>query len=547
MKFATITAAPMIAVPRINCCTLVCLLACWFQAASPVVVRSAIPAADGRPEVKVIDMHTHVFNARDLPLIGILTAKAAPRPVAEVVADAILSSMKEEEGEPIRTVRIGEVERPRLRELSALERNILFDYVGRDRAELLRQAAGRLEVSSDVTLLAETIARIGFPPGENLEASIMIKTITVAPQLADALKGYVRFIGIMTRQHGEIVATLELKYPQVDLFVHHMMDMGTGYDDETTVPFDKQLPMMQKLDQAFPGKLLHFAAFDPFRRKAALPLAEEAFSNFGAVGWKIYPPSGYRAAENATLGFPPRPSWVPYFWLRRQWNRRYDGWMPKELDDTLQGAFSRAVTTKTVPLFTHCTPGGFEAARDYGKMADPNFWATALDDRRNAGLRLCFGHSGGEDYWFSDTANDSNHQANSQKDPWQFGNKVVELCLTYPDVYCEVGYLDGILDPKKAALLSKRLESVLNRPSKDRKWKFGDKIMYGTDWHMIYKEPDYDKYLARWDEVIKKINGGIWRQAFFAGNAKKFLRLDELAKDPRFTPEQQKEWLALSK
>jgi hypothetical protein len=95
-------------------------------------------------------------------------------------------------------------------------------------------------------------------------------------------------------------------------------------------------------------------------------------------------------------------------------------------------------------------------------------------------------------------------------------------------------------------VLLKRLECVVNRPSKDGKWRFGDKLMYGTDWHMIIQEPRYETYLARWDDLIKKVDNGTWRRAFFAGNAKKFLRLDELAKDARFTPEQKKEWSDLS-
>jgi hypothetical protein len=166
--------------------------------------------------------------------------------------------------------------------------------------------------------------------------------------------------------------------------------------------------------------------------------------------------------------------------------------------------------------------------------------------KANAGLRMCFGHSGGEAYWFSDPANDANQKGKRPGDAWQFGNQVIDLCLTYPEVYCEVGYLDGVLEPKQAALLVRRLEAVVNLPSKDGKWRFGDKLMYGTDWHMIYKVPHFEKYLEKWDEVIKQVDKGSLRQAFFAGNAKKFLRLDELAKDSRFTLEQRNAWAALS-
>lgn len=520
------------------------LVVSGFLVAAPLAVHSAIEAANGWPEVKVIDMHTHVFNARDLPLTGVLNAFGAPRAVAAVVAEIILVSMPDDEGAPKLEVSIDKVENPTIAELADSQRSILLDYLGRQREEALRAAAAYLKVKADVAILAETIARIGFPADDHLAGPVLIQKLTKAAELGEALKGYVRFIGIMIREHGEIVATLKASYPQSDLFVHHMMDMAAAYDDRPAVPFTDQVRAMQKLDAAFPGKLLHFTAFDPFHRGTALRRVQDAIKSFGAVGMKIYPPSGYRAAENSAYKFPPKPGWTD-IWARQRWNSRYDGWMGNDLDNTLQGAFEWAAKN-SIPLFTHCSPKGFEAAKDYGLMGDPFFWASALARDKNAGLRLCFGHSGGEAYWFSDPAKDSNQKGKPPGDPWQFGNQVVELCLTYPNVYCEVGYLDGIQDQKKAAVLVQRLKTIVNQRSKDGSWCFGDKIMYGTDWHMIYKEPNYKEYLKAWDEVIKKVDGGKWRQSLFAGNAKKFLRLEDLAKDPRFTTDQQKAWMALS-
>jgi len=79
---------------------------------------------------------------------------------------------------------------------------------------------------------------------------------------------------------------------------------------------------------------------------------------------------------------------------------------------------------------------------------------------------------------------------------------VVELCLRYPNVYCEVGYLDAALEKKPLALFTSRLASVLNQPSVDSRWLFGDKVMYGTDWHMMHKVDDHEKYLAVFDELF---------------------------------------------
>jgi predicted TIM-barrel fold metal-dependent hydrolase len=518
--------------------TRVLLLAHGLAAIAPLVIEAAIPPTDGSPEVKVIDMHTHIFNARDLPLRGILEARGAPVPVAVILATILLGSMKDQ-GTPRYDLSIEEMVRPDVGKLSESDREILLEYVGADLTEL-HEPAKALGFSEDGTLVAMAMAKIGFPPDDHvtpddyrsqLFASRKVKKLKIPISI---LGGYGRFIGIMLRPHVEIAAALQKSYPQVDLFVHHMMDMALAYDDNPKVPFAQQIEDMQKVDAAFPGKLLHFVAFDPFRRQNARPLVEGAVHGFGAVGLKIYPPSGYRAAENVSGKFPPKPSRDAG--AVNRWKSRYAGWREQDLDDTLQGAFGWSVEMKELPLFTHCTPGGFEAERGYGKMANPSFWAAVLAKKENAGMRLCFGHGGGDAYWFSDPADDAKHKGDAA---WQFGDKVVQLCLKYPNVYCDVGYFSGILNPKKARALLARVQSVIDLPSEDGgAWKFGDKMMYGSDWHMIIKEPHHEKYLACWDDLMKHVKGGSWRQAFFAGNAKKFLRLNELANDKRFAAEQ---------
>jgi predicted TIM-barrel fold metal-dependent hydrolase len=518
---------------------------------TPRAIRAKIPAEGEWPEIPVIDMHTHIFNARDLPLAGILSALGAPRGVAIAVAAIALRSTPEHDGEPLREFSLDQIERPRIDEPTDLERNVLVDYVGEERIEPLTKVATDLKVQPDVTLLAETMAKIGFPPEEHERAQFAPEKLTEA-ELRASLEGYMRFLGIITKGHHEIVATLKESYKNVDLFVHHMMDMAVAYNDTPRVSFAEQNVVMQDLEKAYPGELLHFTAFDPFRRDKALDLVKKAKEEHNAIGIKIYPPSGYRAADNATYKFPRNSAWwMPHSWANKRWKSRYAGWTEKELDDVLHGAFNWTVAgavAEEIPIFTHCTPWGFESVKGYGMMADPFFWAKALAKGENKRMRLAFGHAGGDPYWLS--------KPNKKKYPpppgnhWQFGNQVVELCLEYPNVYCELGYLEGILHPEKRPKIVKRLQSVINRPTKDGK-RFGDKIMYGTDWHMIHKEDGYKDYLKGWDEVMKELEDekgrkGAWREAFFAGNAKNFLQLEKIAKEGPFKGEQQRKLLELS-
>ena len=155
---------------------------------------AAIPASGGWPEVKVIDMHTHVFNARDLPLTGILNAMGAPRPLAVVVAEAFLLSMAAEEAAPNFTALTNRVKHPALQKLTDIQRNILRDYVGPERLAPLTLAADYLKVEPDVTLLAETLAKIGFPADDKLPEVGKIRVLVKAQELGESLEGYVRFI-----------------------------------------------------------------------------------------------------------------------------------------------------------------------------------------------------------------------------------------------------------------------------------------------------------------------------------------------------------------
>src|SRR6266446_7635669 len=52
-------------------------------------LNATLPSADGGPPIVVIDVHTHVFNAHDLPLAGILNARGARLGVSEILAKLI--------------------------------------------------------------------------------------------------------------------------------------------------------------------------------------------------------------------------------------------------------------------------------------------------------------------------------------------------------------------------------------------------------------------------------------------------------------------------
>ena len=526
-------------------------------AAAPVL--ATVPGHHGSEPVPVIDVHTHVFNGHDLPLQGVLNALGVPLGVSHSLAKLLntLTSSDDFDGSPLISpgpLAEASLEDTRSKAANALvnrakenlaspatesllsvlsqeERNELLEYVGQGRLALASTAlpkdfATLSQKEQDLEIIVQALAKANFPPGES-------DTPHVLDASSPAVRsGYFSFLEVMTRRNREIA--LELKdrqYPDVDLFVHHMMDMERAYDSKPVVSFEEQIHRMTKLDRSFDGNFVHFVAFDPFRRDDSLESVKRGLAA-GAIGVKFYPPSGFRASGNTLPNDPGIPS-ILKPGARMRWLSRYKDLTSARLDDLNDKLFAYC-ELNDIPIFTHCTPKGFEADEDYGKMADPAFWAPVLEKYKK--LRLCFGHSGGHAFWFPQAAADAEEV--------RFGRMVADLCLKHPNVYCEVGYLEQILKPGDRELFKNRLKEQIDRPSTapTGSWKLGNKIMYGSDWHMIHKEKGHEQYPAAFNELFTDPALKPWQRAFFCRNAIAYLKLQELTTKPGVTPGQKLAW-----
>jgi hypothetical protein len=286
-----------------------------FALLASVPSKATLPAPDGGPPIVVIDMHTHIFNAHDLPLAGILNSKGAPLGVSDVLAKLINSwVVRDDIDGPLPdaatlALEPTAVRRDALKELqtrvpsapgndlfaplSGEERNELLEFVGEPPpgvAPAPPSQPGAPPQVQELEIVARALQKLDFPPGElpppNAPAGVG------APR--PGIGGYVSFLGVMLKGNLHIARLLEAKeYPQVDLFVHHMMDMEKSYAAKPVLSFEEQMVQMGKLDTRLSGKFVHFVAFDPFRRQDSLESVKRGLKA-GAVGIKFYPPSGYR-------------------------------------------------------------------------------------------------------------------------------------------------------------------------------------------------------------------------------------------------------------
>lgn len=356
-------------------------------------------------------------------------------------------------------------------------------------------------------------------------------------------------------------AYLKGDVPQVDLIIQHMMAMNnalnqqpgpvlTGLQRPVLIDTTVQAERMSHIQTESEGKAAYFVAWDPFVSKAeatanaekwkhglnalerlpeALRRIDQALKREGAMGVKFYPPMGYRPTGNGCdFGdgdrgpFDSKPSWP---WDRKAkreaWAARYagtPGWNADALDALNNLLFEYCVKNE-IPVFTHCNNGEMAASGGYGRFAHPRAWEAVLN--KHCKLRLCFGHAGGNDFWFeTDEKNGSNHE---------WGNQVVRLCRTFPNAYCEIGIHSEIVDPGYAARFAVKLDDLLAKDGQSGGWPISQKIMYGTDWPMPIHETAKDylrSYLEAW-EVSPLLRQN--RRAFFAENAARYLRLKDHA------------------
>lgn len=332
----------------------------------------------------------------------------------------------------------------------------------------------------------------------------------------------------LTHSEIEIYNRLRAYYADVvndSTLVHFMMDMAEPFNKNSKYPNDghtpiayykdkngSQLSRMKGLFEYAQNQLIGFSAFDPIRFLKNQSDREEIIAHldgaksYGLLGFKFYPPLGYRPAENED----------------------------ERLNNIVDIFLDYCVKTGT-PVFTHCTPGGFKLSKNSkkGLNSDPSFWKTALEKTGRKKLRLCLGHAGGGIYDVTPdkkntTVKEMSYGWLSTEVQWKlstnYAKKVAHLCREFPNVYCELANIDVIIEDKRLREnMRENLIRELNSPVGT--YPLHNKIMYGTDWHMVGMVNDAVSYYQRLLEIFNDDALIGYFDKFFYGNAKRYLNL----------------------
>ncbi len=514
----------------------------------------------------VIDTHAHTFNLGHLPIEGLLYRSRFPAALAKPLADIFERLVDESDledtddaGRPARVA--GESDEKLTPEEQATllrERRKIYKAIRRG-----GQAPGRLPT-------AEQPRRAPARASEGDEVAAQQILLDVSRALArdghgaaevvgkeESLRGWLEFLGVPLKREDHVAWALRNDHLLVDVFVHHMMDMESVYDDRATFDLETQLERMARLDEINKGATRLTVAFDPFRGPGALDQVRNGIRN-GAIGIKFYPPSGYRPSKNE---IPPKPSYfqkqLPFVYLpltarraqRRQWRARYRNGhteTPEQLDNVVMSMFKLA-RSEDIPVFSHHTPVGFEASKAYAKrMAMPCLWREVIEalgpEAEAKTFRLVLGHAGGGDAWLGKEGHP--WQGSPEQEVGSFDQQAYNLCVYYPNVYCDFGYFPEILTDEGRAAFADRLHQLIEereqhperiaetwnedacktKRNAPPRFKIEDKILFGTDWYMVTREKNQEQLVCGFarafsSDVLSPEQGREIAAGFFGKNA----------------------------
>jgi predicted TIM-barrel fold metal-dependent hydrolase len=482
--------------------------------------------------MKKIDIHSHIFNLHFLPVAGAIRGismnflpKGLPVPFCKAVAWFYLRKMKNGFVDGTKSLANFQNSNQSFNELfddnSLSDFELEFDNLTEEKEfyEFIKQEAGDI-VLGEMDIDPKELATAGLEESDTINEILDKKTTQkslLAVPWGFILKIIVKFIGklvykrylknpldwfsFMTKSHISITRELFREYPEIDVFVHHDMDMDDWYElAPPEYSYDEQVELVSELIEEYNGKLIAFYAYNP---KVGIEKLEEAIlgtkledgnrgSTKGYKGVKFYPPSGYKP-----------------------W---YD-----DQDNTYQInnlALYNLCESNNVPIFTHCNYGGMQASNDTWLNNDVKHWSKVMSNFPD--LKLCFGHGGGDEGWLGEFDNEKLMQLGHDSFEKSFPGQIYKLCITYPNVYCGFGFIPEVMrSDERQAFYERIVSSVENSQTAD--FPFNTKMMYGTDWHMLMQEHAYEDYYSSFVKLFKRKKLKEYKDVFFGGNAANYL------------------------
>jgi predicted TIM-barrel fold metal-dependent hydrolase len=443
----------------------------------------------------LIDMHCHVFNASDLPATTFLYRVATERHSGDPDVTALLIGL---------IVSLLEGNAP-----TAAEE---LDDIRHGRPTKNAAAAVAAAMAGKASGLLDWLKLFGNPRRD------------LVAQLASFYTN--------TQHHCELITPALVDY---DTWLDNPENDGRRLTDQVAV-----MGAIAKL----PGKpRVHgYVGFDPIRAILAdhdfnpaggtvrepihpLKLVQEAVTEHGFLGVKLYPPMGFRAWNNGKgdITFSSIVKKYVAVALNKPDNTIKDQDLGERIDAELKKLY-RYCADQGVPILAHAYNSN-QAEDCTGWRASPQYWGEVIDkfSTPEKPLRLCLGHFGSfSAHTKFPTCTDA------------FGAKAWEIIIgsilaspKAPYVFADVSYLSEVLDQSdgwqaRRKAMRDQFKSFIakNDPAAEH-------ICYGSDWIMLGREAGHARYHVALGDFLRndvQLNAAQLNNIYF-GNATRFLGL----------------------
>ncbi|MCO7224150.1 amidohydrolase family protein [Pleionea sp. CnH1-48] len=253
-------------------------------------------------------------------------------------------------------------------------------------------------------------------------------------------------------------------------------DYWVGDCDHAHSRLRDQMLLMQQLVKVSDGFILPLFGYNPWNdiknHDESLNLLKMAVTEYGFVGAKIYPPIGFRPLNNKESYYEEDQPFPDVQQLNQKLTQFY-----------------RECKALDIPIMAH---GNHSKGRDetHRNFAGPEAWAEVFAHPEFDGLRVNIGHFGG-----NYTTGNTN---------WTEGFAELMQSDSARNLYGDIGFWDELqhINSQEALLLRKiKHQSVSNNQ------QVVDRLLFGTDWHMLSQVDNWSDYPARVFLSLKQQSG----------------------------------------
>lgn len=491
------------------------------------------------PAYPVIDIHGHIFNGKDIPAAGFLDQVVLRDPHEAVTDHGLVTALARLGVFILRQTTMGP--REELRRLTGPSGEAAETLtptapdagdqaaVSRALAEYRAVVAGRSEAPpldgsppADARLLEEL-----YPSGVSEQALAIgdDQDVAAAKRIYEkssertyvrqsSLFQTIRWVGMLTRPRLEILAEYKRLYfsdGPVRLVSPSILDFELWFrENEPVSPLSDQVEVMSEIARRCkPLLVVNFLQFCPLRaalssshRRRSFDLLEHAIEDRGFAGIKLYPALGYQPIGNdpeALYGGKPE--------------QRVSG---ARIDAELAALYTWCEDNR-VPIKAHCTNSN-DAGQCTAAFGSPVYWRRVL--ARWPGLSVNLAHFGG--------FHESREMKACDGGDIDWEELIAESMAGSPGLFADLGYwtdcyLGTTSDQRYVKDGVRRLLAA--HPA------LGERLMFGTDWSMLGREPSHPNYIGPVQQAIRQT--GLSRRQVMYSNALRYLGLDRDSQQAR--------------